>query len=174
MKTAFLVLFLFIAIVGCEEKKTRSADEIMMDSTNGISEAEFKKHFIDSAMQRIKQDAAFKDTANMSESPIKVISARPVTKDYSNYKDISLTYKNISGKTIAAIRFKWYGINAFGEPADMGVLSDGIGAGFTDNKLKVGKTASGEWSILSKDLKKVVKAWAYEVAFEDRTKWTAK
>ncbi len=78
--------------------------------------------------------------------------------------------KNVSKKTISAIRFKWTGINAFGEPADMGI-TNGEGGGFDDDKLRPSKSNSGEWSILSRDLKKVTKAWAYEVVFEDGTKW---
>jgi len=106
----------------------------------------------------------------LKDCPVKILSAKPVEQEYSNYKDIRLSWKNISKKTISAIRFKWKGENAFGEPADMGVKT-GEGGGFSDDKLRPGKSDYGEWSILSRDLKKVTKAWVYEVAFEDGTKW---
>lgn len=101
-----------------------------------------------------------------TDCPVKILSSRPTENDYSSYRDIHLSWKNTSKKTIVGIKFKWEGINAFGEPADVG---DGMG--FSDDKLRPGKTDYGEWSILSRDLKKVTKAWVYEVAFEDGTKW---
>lgn len=113
------------------------------------------------------------DTAGVYKAPVKVIAARLVQREYSNYKDIRLTYKNVSNKTITAIRFSWYGLNSFNEPADMGstLIRAGFGGGFTDGRLMPGKSNSGTWEILSKDGKKVVLAWPYEVAFEDGTKW---
>jgi len=83
-----------------------------------------------------------------------------------------LTYKNVSGKKIEAIRFRWYGEDAFGDPADMGGLfNDGTGGGFDDDPLRPGQTRTSSWDILSSRGKKVKKAWAYEVAFSDGTKW---
>ena len=104
------------------------------------------------------------------ECPVKILSSHPVSEEYSNYKSVYLSYKNVSKKTIIAIRFRWTGTNAFGEPADMGI-KDGEGAGFSDDKLRAGKVDDGTWEILSKDLKKITKAWVYEVSFEDGTKW---
>lgn len=111
------------------------------------------------------------DTAGLYLAPVKVLSAKFVTKEYSNYKDISLSWKNVSSKKISAIKFKWYGINAFNEPADMGGLQEGWGSGFSDDGLRAGGTDYGTWSILSKDGKKVLIAYPYEVAFDDGTKW---
>ena len=111
------------------------------------------------------------DTGGLYLAPVKVFSAKFVTKEYSNYKDISLRYKNVSKKNVTAIRFKWYGENAFNEPADMGGIIQGWGNGFTDDLLKPGANDYGEWSILSKDGKKVLIAYPYEVAFADGTKW---
>jgi len=111
------------------------------------------------------------DTAGLYLAPVKVLSAKFVSKEYSNYKDIALSYKNVSDKKISAIRFRWYGENAFNEPADMDGLREGWGAGFTDDGLRPGATDYGTWGILSKDGKKVLIAYPYEVAFEDGTKW---
>lgn len=113
---------------------------------------------------------AMLDTVGVSNAPVKILSAQPVKNEYSNYRNVSLKYKNVSNKTISAIKFSWYGENAFGEPADMGMV-DGFGNGNTDRTLKAGKTSSGEWQALSKDVKKIIIAWPREVVFEDGTKW---
>ena len=126
---------------------------------------------VDSIVQKKITDAML-DTTGLYSAPIIVVKARLVTREYSNYKDISLTYKNISGKDISAVRFSWHGLNAFGEPADMGTsLERGFGGGFSDGKLRSGKTVTKEWSILSRDGKKITLAWPTEVAFVDGTKW---
>lgn len=112
------------------------------------------------------------DTAGLYLSPIKVLSARFVEKEYSNYKDITLKYKNISNKRVSAIRFKWYGENAFNEPADVGGLyRNGWGGGFDDEGLSAGRTTSSTWNVLSKDGRKILIAYPYEIAFSDGTKW---
>jgi hypothetical protein len=112
------------------------------------------------------------DTAGLYLAMVKILSAKFVTKEYSNYKDIQLIYKNTGNKKISAIRFKWYGENAFNEPADMGGLKRGWGTGFVDDGLRAGKTDSGSWNILSRDGKKILIAYPYEIAFEDGTKWS--
>lgn len=116
---------------------------------------------------------AILDTFGLHLAPVKVTSARLFRPEYSNYKSISITFKNVSGKRVEAIKFKWYGIDAFGDPADMGTgsLVEGFGGGFDDDPLGIGKSRTSQWSILSRDGKKVVLAWAYEVAFSDGTRW---
>lgn len=101
---------------------------------------------------------------------MKVLSARFVSDGYSSYKDVALSYKNVSNKKISAIRFKWYGENSFNEPVDMG-SSEGWGSGFDDDGLRPGAKGYGHWNVLSRDGKKILIAYPYEVAFEDGTKW---
>jgi hypothetical protein len=75
---------------------------------------------------------------------------------------------------LAAINrhFSWYGLNSFGEPADMGTsLVEGFGSGFDDDPIGIGKTRTSTWNILSKDGKKVVLAGPTKVAFSDGSKW---
>lgn len=110
------------------------------------------------------------DTGGLYLAPVKVLSAKFVSKEYSSYKDIALRYKNVSQKVITAIRFKWYGKNAFDEPADVGGYN-GWGGGFRDEPLRPGATDYSEWSISSRDGKKILIAYPYEVVFEDGTKW---
>jgi hypothetical protein len=56
-------------------------------------------------------------------------------------------------------------------PADMSGFREGWGGGFTDDALRPGKTDYGEWSVLSRDGKKILIAYPYEVVFKDGTKW---
>ena len=129
------------------------------------------KENVDSMMRHLHKKT-FMDSTGMDKSPVVVVSAKLFKEAYSNYKSIKLTYKNNSEKTIQAIRFEWYGENAFGEPADMGSpVIEGSGGGFTEETLRPGKTGSGVWSILSRDGKKIVMARAYEVAFDDGSSW---
>lgn len=161
-----LFLITYILMASCN-------DETKNQSASSKLDPILKQHMVDSMVNNTIKDAILKDTISLADCPVEILSSKPIKKEYSNYKSIYVSYKNISHKTITAIRFKWYGVNAFNEPADMGSISNGIGGGFADDMLKPGKSDSGEWNILSRDLKKVIKAWAYEVAFEDGTKWKA-
>lgn len=119
----------------------------------------------------VMRDIMF-DTLGMKNAPVKVLKAILYREPYSTYKDISLTYQNVSSKKIEAIKFKWYGEDAFGEPADMGgYTTEGFGGGFDDHGLSPGKKKTSSWSILSSRGKKVVLAWPYEVVFSDGSKW---
>lgn len=116
---------------------------------------------------------ALMDTVGLYKSPVLVTKATLFKGEYSSYRDIRLTYKNVSNKSISAIKFRWKGVDAFGEPADMGSGSmvEGFGGGFMDNTLKSGRATTSEWGILSRNGKKVILAWATDVAFSDGTKW---
>lgn len=167
MKYAVILILLW----ACNnDSKSKIKDS---DSINGMTVAEYKQHYIDSAVNKVKKDVLF-DTAGLSNAPVKVLSAKIVEKEYSNYKDIRLTFKNISDKKVSAIKFRWYGIDAFGEPADMGSYNDGSGSGFTDEALGPKRSTSAVWSIASRNAKKVLAAWPFEVAFSDGTKWELK
>lgn len=161
-------LFAALLLLSCNANtnKTSYSDSI-------ASTPEFKAK-VDSMVNSGMQNAFLEDTNYLQNAPVKVISARPLQQEYSSYKSIRLTYKNISAKTISGVKFRWYGLNAFGDPADMGGITDGFGGGFSDDELRPGKTDGGTWDILSRDLKKVIKAWPYEVAFKDGTKWELK
>jgi hypothetical protein len=53
----------------------------------------------------------------------------------------------------------------------MGGLNEGWSGGFSEDALRPGSTDYGEWSIYSKDGKKILIAYPYEVAFSDGTFW---
>lgn len=133
------------------------------------------KKITDSLINSVTKSALF-DTAGLHTSPVKVIKSYLYQEEYSNYKNISLTYKNNSRRKIEAIKFRWYGEDAFGEPADMGSygITEGFGGGFTDDALGAGKARTSSWGILSQRAKKVILAWPTEVMFSDGTKWDIK
>lgn len=172
-----LLLFVLVSFYSCESADERNREHVdsIIDDLKSKTKAIRLQEIADSMGKRMMTDINF-DTIGVAEGPIRVLSAELVRKPYSNYKNIFLKYKNVSSKTIEGIRFKWYGVDAFGEPSHLGSLSSeaiGFGLGETDEELGPNKTASGEWEILSEDGKKILKAWAYEVAFSDGTKWSS-
>lgn len=158
------ILVLYVLFISCNNI-----------SSNSKSDSTITDHQRDSIIEVVDRgiiDKMLEDTIKAKNAPVKILKARIIQKEYSSYKSISLTYKNVSGKDIEAIRFSWYGVNAFDEPADMGSsLVEGFGGGFMDDGLRANHSSSDTWSILSRDAKKVIAAWPTEVVFEDGTKW---
>jgi hypothetical protein len=166
----YLVALSLLCGCGRQPKPQSETEKVIAESQRFIDSFKIAKQ-ADSMTKDIIRNALF-DTAGVSVAPVKVLSAKLIEREYSNYKDIRVSWKNVGSKRIAAIRFMWYGLNAFGEAADMGGhIQKGFGGGMADRSLSVGKTDSGTWEIMSKDGKKVVTAWPYEIAFEDGTKW---
>lgn len=155
MKNLVFLLVILSLFFGCE-KKLSNSEKANIDRE------------VHENIRNIFKEVAL-DTTGIANSPVKVLTAKFVKREYSNYRDVRLTYKNVSNKTIEAIRFEWYGENAFGELADKE-----RGQGFTEEKLKPNKTSSGVWKALSKDGKNIILAKAYEVVFSDGTKWKLK
>lgn len=167
--TLFFLLVSLISSCNSSNKKNKAENE----SEKHLSEINIKNLSDSIIKSSIKN--LYLDSTGMKNSPIVVLAAKLFKEEYSTYKSIRLTYKNVSEKSIDAIRFEWYGENSFGEPADMGnPLNRGLGNGFTDEKLKPNSKTTSEWSILSRDGKKVLMARAYEVVFNDGTKWKLK
>jgi hypothetical protein len=163
MKQSLSFILLVISFLSCKQQS--QADKIVQS---------YKlDQMVDSAIKKDLTNLAI-DTSGLYKSPVKILKVKFFKGEYSS--EIQLTYKNVSSKDIAAIRFKWYGLNAFGEPAAMGGSStiDGLGGGFADNTLKAGKSTESIWTVYSRDGKKIIQAWPYEVAFEDGTKWQLK
>ena len=175
IQLAFSTALLIFSSCKNTPEKSKEEEDAYYDS---VSVAQTGKTIHERAIERTDSllEASTKnvllDTVGLYKAPVKVTKAVLFKKEYSSYRDIRLTYKNVSTKTIAAIKFRWMGTNAFGDPADMGTsMAEGFGSGFTDDILKPGKSETSEWGILSRDGKKVELAWPYEVAFTDGTKW---
>lgn len=169
MRYFSLSIAMLLTLFSCKPKKSET--DLLIEKSDKLLDSLRIARKMDS-MTKASMTNILWDTVGVYNAPIKVLSAKLVRREYSNYKDMALVYKNVSNKRISAVRFSWYGENAFGEPADMGGLTqEGFGGGFDDSGLGAGKTGSGEWSILSKNGKKVIMAWPREVVFEDGTKW---
>lgn len=168
MAKILLLTFSLLCLLSCKKEINEEELQKSIDSLDNAIKAE---KIADSLINRTRKEKIL-DTTGMSKSPILVLKSQLISISYSNRKNIRLVYKNISNKKISAIRFEWYGENAFNEPAEMGSYTlIGEGGGFTDELLSPGKTSNSEWDILSKDAKKVIIARAYEVAFSDGTNW---
>lgn len=170
MKKLLPLLFLFASCDG-KNVSTFSSSSKTDDDIKDLKNSIRAREMTDSVLKN-----AFTDTTGVWLAPIKVIKAGFVAKEYSNFKDVSITFKNVSNKRIDAIKFSWYGVDAFGEPADAGSGSivEGMGGGFTDTPIEPGKQRTSQWSILSSRGKKITKAWPTEVVFADGTKWKLK
>lgn len=156
---------IFILFISCQQQN-KTFDESLIDTTG-------KQEIKDSLLNVTATNSLFSDSVNADKAPVKILHADPVTNESSNYRSIKLTYENVSGKNITGIKFKWHGVNAFNDPAQMGGQYAGIGTGFTDDPVGVKELKVSIFDISSNDLKKVVRAWVYEVAFQDGTKWKA-
>lgn len=161
MKNFFAILSA-ILLISCKKEENKYSPEVEMKA----------QQMVDSITTSVKKESALENKED-SNAPVTVIKSRFIEKEFSNYKDVELTYKNVSNKDIKAIKFEWYGEDSFGEPADMGI-TDGNGGGFTDDILKAGKKRTSEWNVLSRNGNKILTAKAYEVIFTDGTKWKAK
>jgi hypothetical protein len=170
MKNILIILCLSTVFFGCKTETEKSIEE-SEKLINQIEKLEKASKRTDELMEKSTKEF-YTDTTGLANSPIKVYKSKFVEKEYSNYKDIVLYFKNISKKDISAVRFEWYGENAFNEPAEMGSHTlKGIGGGFSDDELRAGKSTSGTWEINSIDGKKIISARAFEVVYKDGTTW---
>ncbi len=162
------LLIFIMALLSCNDqtKEYSESDKIRIQEIK------------DSLTNKINSDVndkVYGDTIGLSTSPVIILSYKIVKSESGSYRNVKISYKNTSDKQISAIRFMWKGINAFGEPADLGSsFANGYGGGFTDEGLGAGKSSSGIWEILSKDAKELTMAWPTEVIFVDKTKWLLK
>lgn len=140
-------------------------------------ELEQRRRYLDSLRNSHYEDSvrsrgSLLDTFGVYKSPIKVLTTKVFTEEYANYKSIKLSWKNVSTKTVTAVRFKWYVQNPFSEPAKMlGSTVNGLGGGYSADRILPNKIDHGVWSAISPDASKVVLAWTYEVVFADGSKW---
>jgi len=165
-----LILFIGLIIFFGSSCQQSSVSTMTVEEENSLRDS--LKDVLHARIDSITKNTLL-DTIGLANAPVKVL----YTGFYGrNGRSVELKWKNISSKKIAAIRFKWYGENAFNEPADMGIpaYGKGFGGGFTDDELSPGKTDSGTWPVYSRDGKKIIIAWPYEVAFSDGSHWKLK
>lgn len=114
----------------------------------------------------------FANNKNEYKSPIKILSSRLLPNQYSNHKDIKITYKNVTKKDIKAIKLEWYCENSFNQPAHGKFFY--IQGKSTENVtelLRAGSSQSQVWEDFSTDANKIIKARAFYVMFTDNTTW---
>lgn len=172
MKKLLYIIPIILISYACNQ--TNQSTELSQYSKDSIEEV--SRHMVDSIISKADHDSWHDEyIRSKKNNPVQILSARFTQEEYSNYKNVRLSYKNVSQKIIKAIRFRWHGLNDFGDNADMSNgFNDGTGGGFTDDRLKPGRTDYGTWDILSRDGDKIDAAWAYEVVFTDGTKWKLK
>jgi len=172
MKQIILIFAIIAILISCKkETDFNERNKFLVDSLKIVKLSEERT---DSVIQDATKTKIL-DTTGMKDCPVKITKSQLVKEEYTNYKNISLKYKNVSKKTIQGIRFEWYGENSFNEPAEMGnSIAPGYGGGFSEDIIKPNQSNSGTWKIYSIDAKKIITARAYEVAFTDGTSWKLK
>lgn len=172
MKIKILLLIILISTSCINKSKTNHLaihNEISYKQTEKKDKPEEKLTYTDS----IKK--SFLDTLNTKESPILIISSKLSKTQYSDHKDIRLTYKNLTKKSIKAIKFEWYCENAFEKPASgRNFFIKGKSEGTSSHLLKPKETRSQAWEDFSTDANKIIKARVYFVMFSNGTKWELK
>lgn len=161
MKKLFSLIFVF-AFLSCKQNKSSIKEKLPVTDTMTAAEEEYM----------VTVSSVQFDTANIKTSPIQVVKAYYGSRTKYDDERVIIEYKNVTNKTIEAIKFRWYMKDAFGEVLFLtnDILLD-FGSGRTDNKVGSGATQEFTWKGLISGTPKHIKAWAYEVAFSDRTIW---
>ena len=167
MKKTILISFLSVLFLSCSNNKaTLSNEKNINDSIQSAVKLKME--------EMMKPINMFSDTTG-TNCPIDVYSAELFdTDDYNNSKGLKIKYKNISNKTVVAVSFTAYIVDAFNEPVDLMGKEELIGiitTKPTDEKLKPGKSNSCKWTTRNNECRKIVKANAFQVAFSDGEVW---
>lgn len=165
-----IVTFIVIILLSCTNKKSNKTTPIIQDDNHIKNTTEInEKEIIDSVKHN------FLNTQKSKNSPVKIISFKLLKNQYSDHKDIQLTYKNTTRKNIKAIKFEWYCENVFDKPASgQFFFVKGISRGHTDILLEPRKTTSKIWEDFSTDAHTIIAARAYFVVYTDGTQWELK
>jgi len=167
MKKTILISVLSILFISCSNNRTTLENEKRInDSIQNTAKLKME--------EMMKPINMFSDTTG-TNCPIDVYSAELFeTEDYNNSKGIKIKYRNISSKTIVAVSFTAYGVDAFNEPVDLMGKEELIGIMTTkptEERLKPGKSSSNKWTTRNNECRKIVKANAFQVAFSDGEVW---
>lgn len=168
------LIFILITVLIIKEKirEKQNIEKIYSNYNSIKTEIEIDNKIKEREKELIQN--VYWDTIDLKKSGIIITKNKLVSDEYSNYKDIQLSYKNISGKNIKAIKFRWYIENAFNKPADCGGIEAGFGGGFDDNLLKINHSVTNTWDVSSIDGYKIIKVWPTKVVYSDETSWSSK
>ena len=108
------LFFCFLVSCSNEEKGIKGIDQVSTEQKKidreSLSDLELKaraKVVTDSLIKDAVKSALF-DTVGLSTSPVKVLKYYLYQEEYSQFKNISLSYKNISRKITKIINRKSY------------------------------------------------------------------
>lgn len=160
MKKILLICILFLS---CTNPKQKSKIY-----------SEIKNHkALDNKTQ--KEVKIFKDsTENKSKESfcVKIVKATLHKNQYSNHKDIQITFKNSGKKKIKAIKFEWFCLNRFNKPANGKYFyGGGVFKENYTNLIRPGETKTEYWENFSTDADNITKIRVYYIAYTDGTKW---
>lgn len=172
----FLIFLIILPWAACKSTTNKSSAEKILEDSEAFIDSVRSARQVDS-MVKETMNSVYRNVADSSGSwraPVQVTKAVMAKNGYTSTRSVRLSYKNVSNKKVAAIKFRWYGVDAFGEPADMGDAFEGLGSGLDDDGLNIGAKKTGTWDVYSSRGRKITSACAIEVAFEDGSVWKLK
>ena len=170
IKKTLTLLTLLTLIVSCAKKNNPETILLEHKKTKRLAYTEQKNN-----SSHLNQKIERNDTVFSKESPIKIISCRLQKNQYSDHMDFHIRYKNVSGKTIQAIRFEWNCKNAFDKPSSGKLFFEkGRSEGYCTRTLKPGASNYKVWEDFSTDASSITFSRAYYVVFTDGKKWKFK
>ncbi len=117
------------------------------------------------------------DTTGLCFAPIKIMSLHssspPAQGLYNNdFKNLSITFKNVCSKTITSIKFKCYGKDTEGKLVDAGYfIETGPGNDLPAHKLSPKQRTTHHWLVNTAIVKKFTLIYPVAITFEDETEW---
>lgn len=132
-----------------------------------LKEAQLKSaQIVDNSLAKLKDDSV-----KIANAPIKVTNFKIVKVEYSDYRNVQVTYKNVSDKTIEAIKFGIKGRTAFDKPAEFTGGFNGKVYGNIDEPIKPNKSNTVTFAVNSSDLKFIDYVRPYEIVYSDGEKF---
>ena len=163
---SILSILMFIGISSCQSHQEKDNDiNSSLASEKDLNK--LKREISDSI-----ENLVVLDSTGVYKSPV-IAKDITVTKSINeDYRIVNISFENVSDKNVIAVKFRWKGLDAFGDKADIGKLSDGFGDETIEIDIKSGEKISiNSLHIKTSNLRKVSNVIPYEVAFEDGTTW---
>ncbi|WP_143883294.1 hypothetical protein [Chryseobacterium binzhouense] len=158
-----LPILILIFLFSCKTEIEKASEQQIKDSIMNVLMDEMGDNFIERNF----------NNNEIKNAPVKILFCKFVQDSTSTQRNIELFYKNVSKKNIVAVRFKWYGENIYGDPADMGIYK-GYGGGSSEQLVKPNEEAVVSWNNYSNDGKNIIGCRPEEIVFEDGSKWKLK
>lgn len=108
---------------------------------------------------------SFHDYGKLQDCPVEILSAKIINRRFRN---VRITFKNVSKQRVKIISIRVKGVNKFGEPAKIDIW--GV---YDDEPLLTGKRRTITWPVFGDDATAIA-AYPYEVVLADGSKWVFK